>query len=182
MEIWKDINGFEGLYQVSNLGNVKRLAGVVLMKNGLTRTVREKILKPAKCGNKKYGGYLFVNLYKEGKKIPKYIHRLVADAFVPNPYNLPQVNHKDEDKTNNVVDNLEFCSVLSNLTYNDRHIKAGIKHAKPILQFTKDGEFVREWQSARIIEKQTGWSAGNISWACLGHRKSAYGFVWKFAS
>ena len=93
MEQWRDIEGFDGLYQVSNQGRVKSL------KYG-----KEKILKGVKSCN----GYLTVGLCKDGKEVRKYIHRLVAEAFLPNPQNLPQVNHKDEDKTNNCVENLEW--------------------------------------------------------------------------
>lgn len=127
IEIWKDIKDYEGLYQVSNLGRVRSLDRVVLQKNGFLKTIKGKVLSPSKCGNPKYGGYLFVGLSKENVVKEKYIHRLVAEAFIPNPDNLPQINHKDEDKTNNFVGNLEWCSALTNLTYNNRHKTVGTK-------------------------------------------------------
>ena len=111
-EIFKDIEEYEGLYQISNLGRVKSL------KYG-----KERILKPAK--DKK--GYLYVCLYKQGKMKIYRVHRLVAQAFIPNPNNLPQVNHKDEDKTNNASSNLEFCDAKYNNNYGNHNKKMGEK-------------------------------------------------------
>ena len=107
IEIWKDIEGYENLYQVSNLGRVKSL--------NYNHTGKEKIMKA-----KKDKGYLRVQLYKDGK--PKFysVHRLVATSFLPNPNNLSQVNHIDEDKSNNIVDNLEWCSAKYNSNYGTR--------------------------------------------------------------
>lgn len=114
MEVWKDIPGYEGLYQVSNLGGVKSIkrpdaAG--------SRLLREKILKPT-IGTR---GYLNVGLRKDNMQKKIEVHRLVAMAFIPNPQNLPQVNHKDEDKVNNCVDNLEWCSRSYNVNYGTRN-------------------------------------------------------------
>ena len=112
IEEWRDIEGYEGLYQVSNLGRVKSLARVVIRSDGKPNTVNEKILK--------YGmnrGYCAVVLCKDGKKKMYKVHRLVAMAFLRNPHNLPEVNHKDEDKKNNCVDNLEWCTSLYNINY-----------------------------------------------------------------
>lgn len=110
-EIWVDIKGYEGLYQVSNLGRVKSLERI----DSLGHKRKEKIFKPQK--NK---GYLRVSLWKDGKGKKYSIHRLVAIAFIPNPDNLPEVNHKDENKFNNNVDNLEWCTVAYNNTYGTR--------------------------------------------------------------
>lgn len=104
-EIWKDIQGYEGLYQVSNLGNVKNKIQPYLKQ--------EKIYKKFSNSN----GYLFVGLRKDKKRKFKYIHRLVAEAFIPNPNNLPQINHKDENKQNNCVNNLEWCTNKYNQNY-----------------------------------------------------------------
>ena len=103
-ENWKDIEGYEGLYQVSNLGRVKSL--------NYHRSWKEQCLKPGKvCG------YLYVILSKDGEVYGKYVHILVAEAFIPNPFNLPYVNHKDEVKTNNCVSNLEWCTAKYNTNY-----------------------------------------------------------------
>ena len=105
-EIWKPVNGYEGLYEVSSLGRVKSLW-----------YGREKILKPQDNGK----GYLFVNLYKDGKVKHLLVHKLVAEAFIPNPFGFTEINHLDENKTNNVVDNLEFCSRRYNVNFGTRN-------------------------------------------------------------
>ena len=110
-EIWKDVKGYEGLYQVSNLGQVKRL--------GNDRQMREKTLK----GNKVKSGYMQVVLCKKGKSKPLYVHRLVAIAFIPNPNNHKEINHIDEIKTNNNFENLEWCNHKYNCNYGTRNIR-----------------------------------------------------------
>ena len=108
-EVWRDIEGYEMIYQVSNMGRVKRLDGI----DSQGRNWKGRILSP---GIDK-GGYLKVCLYKEGKVNRFLVHRLVAHAFIPNPEGLPQINHIDEDKTNNLVDNLEYCDCKYNCNY-----------------------------------------------------------------
>ena len=117
MEIWKDIEGYEGLYQVSNLGRVKSIYGWC----GNRFVKRTKILK-LKINNK---GYTKVYLYKNKKSKMFFVHRLVAMAFVPNPNNLPQVNHKDGNKLNNSIGNLEWCTCSENIKH---AYKTGLKH------------------------------------------------------
>lgn len=163
MEIWRDIKDYEGLYQVSNLGRVKSL------KYG-----KEKILK----GYKYRGGYLRVDLYKERKVKHFPIHRLVASAFINNPNNLPQVNHKDEDKTNNCAENLEYCDSSYNTNFGTRNERIAEKNKIKILQFTKDGELVRKWDSASQVERVLGFYHSDISKCCNGKRKSVGGFKW----
>ena len=152
IEEFRDIPGYEGVYEVSNLGRVRR--------DG-------KILKPSK--NKK--GYLLVSLFKNGTKKNARIHRLVAQSFIPNPQNLPQINHKDEDKTNNTVDNLEWCDSKYNNNYS---------LSKPVFQYDLLGNFIREWPSMIKVEEETGIHNSSISMCCLGKLKSAGGFVWKY--
>lgn len=119
-EIWKDIPNFEGLYQVSNLGNVKTLDKYV--NSGIKNNSKVKrIGKILKQYNK--GGYLQVSLRKNYKRYYFGIHRLVAMAFIPNPNNYPQVNHKDENKLNNCVENLEWCTAQYNCNYGNRNKK-----------------------------------------------------------
>ena len=115
MEKWKSIPGYEGLYEVSSYGRVKSLEKSYIRKNGISDHKTEIILRPKNNGS----GYLMVCLYKN--KTHKYclIHRLVAEAFIPNPDNLPIINHRDEDKTNNIADNLEWCDAKYNSNYND---------------------------------------------------------------
>ena len=174
-EIWKDIVGYEGLYQVSNLGNVKSL--------NYRRTGKERILKPVNNGC----GYLQVNLCKNWNRRLFRIHRLVANAFLENPDNKSDVNHKDEDKTNNCVDNLEWMTRKENNNFgtrNERSSKSRINYkemSKSVLQFTKNGEFIKEWSSMHQIERDLGFSSGNIAKCCTGKLKTAYGYTWKFA-
>ena len=106
-EVWKDIQDYEGFYQVSNLGRIKSL--------GNSKTRKEKILKPIY-----HKQYYQITLSKNNIRIQYRVHRLVAEAFIPNPDNLPQVNHKDENKLNNYVDNLEWCDALYNNNYKDK--------------------------------------------------------------
>ena len=158
IEEFRDIPGYEGVYEVSNLGRVRR--------NG-------KILKPIKDKD----GYLRVNLCKNGiRRTSSLIHRLVALAFLHNPDNKPQINHKDEDKTNNAVDNLEWCDAKYNMNYGTRNEKI----SKPVLQYDLLGNFIREWPSMIKVEEELGIDQGNISHCCIGNRKSAGGFIWKF--
>lgn len=161
---WKDIKDYYGLYQVNDTGDVKSL------KYG-----KEKILKPLK--NK--WGYFEVALSKDGKKKWISIHRLVATTFIHNPYNLPCVNHKDEDKTNNRVDNLEWCSYGYNNNYGTHIKKIVEKRSKKVLQFSKTGKLVREWSSPNECGRN-GFSVGDISLCCRGERKSHKGFIWKY--
>lgn len=164
MEIWKDIEGYEGLYQVSSEGRVKSLG------NGKSNNSKEKILK----SNKNRGGYLKVDLHKEGKKKNYLIHRLVAQAFIDNPNNLPEVNHRNEDKTDNRVENIEYCNRKYNINFGTRTEKT----QKPILQFTKEGKFVKKWDGIREVERELGFSHSHISKCCKGKLKTAYGFKW----
>ena len=159
-EIWKDKKDYEGHYQVSNFGRVKSI------KFG-----KERILKPVTNSS----GYLLVELYKNNIKKKYSVHRLVAEAFIPNPYNLPQVNHKDENKLNNNVDNLEWCTNEYNINYGTRTER----YSKPVLQYTLDGEFVREWPSARECGRN-GFNQGSVSACCRGELKKHKGFIWKY--
>lgn len=159
IEEWRDIKGYECVYQVSNLGNVRRLVGF--------RCRNERILKP----RKKAKGYLMVHLCDNGIRKDVSVHRLVAEAFIPNPNNLPEVNHIDEDKTNNRVSNLEWCTRQYNVEYSN---------AITVNQYTLSGEFVKEWVSTNSIERELGYNHGYISKCCTGKRNLAYGFIWRY--
>ena len=179
-EILRDIENYENLYQISNLGRVYSL-------------ISGKFLKPQKDKD----NYRQVVLCKNGKKKTYKIHRLVASAFIPNPLHLPQVNHKDENKTNNRVSNLEWMSHKENMNYGTRtermmrhpNWRASIekclkaaheKLSKSVLQFDKQGEFVNEYPSTWEAARQTKINQGDISQCCLGKRKSAGKYVWKY--
>lgn len=158
-EIWKDIEDYKGLYQVSNLGRVKSL--------NYKRTGKEKILKNSKNSD----GYFIVNLCKNGEQKYYKVHRLVAQSFIPNPKNLPIINHKSEDKTDNRFENLEWCTNQYNVEYS---------LAKPILQFDKKMNYIKKWSSAREIQRELGFKNENISSCCRGKIKSAYRYKWGF--
>lgn len=147
----KDIKGYEGSYAVTSCGKVYSY-------------INEKFLVP--IANKT--GYLCVNLYKDGKIKQYLIHRLVADAYIPNPENLPQVDHINGDKTNNCVNNLQWITNRDNCRKSNN---------KPILQYTLDGEFVREWECAADVGKIVN---KHICDCVKGRRKTAYGYIWRY--
>ena len=149
----KDISGYEGLYAVTSCGKV-------------WSDRRKKFLTPR--NNK---GQLSVYLCKDNEMKNYYIHRLVAETYLPNPENLPMINHKDENKTNNCLQNLEWCDCKYNNNYGTRNER----YKKPILQYTLDGEFVREWECASDVGREVN---SNICNCLKGRRKTAYGYLW----
>ena len=176
-EIFKDIKDYEGLYQVSNLGRIKSVEHYVNSNTG-QRLVKEHLI--AKVKDKK--GYYRVSLWKDNKDKHYLVHRLVAETFIPNPENLPTVNHKDENPSNNCVDNLEWCTNHYNLHYGNCITKISTTLGKPVLQYTLDMVFIKEYPSAAEAFRQTGISQGNINKCCNGkyRYKSAGGYIWKF--
>lgn len=172
-EIWIPVLGFENMYQVSNYGKVKSLEREIDNKWGKTHLLKGRILKPQ---IDKYG-YLYVNLYKDKKNYHKTIHRLVATAFIPNPDNLPCVNHRDENPKNNFVENLEWCDNAYNLNYGGRKERAAKSRLKPVYQYDLEGNLVKKWNSLKEIP----YNNGNISMCCNGKIKTAYGFLWRYA-
>ena len=171
-EIWLPIEGYENLYEVSNLGRVRRLESVVTSKNGVTQKVSGKILKP-----RVVQGYLRVNLCKNGIRRSYYIHRLVSTAFIPNPDKKPQVNHIDEDKTNNTAENLEWCTAKENNNYGTRTKRSSEKRSKPVLCVELNQIFPSLTEAAR----QLSLSVGNISYVLAGRSKTAGGYHFEFA-
>lgn len=171
-EIWRDIEGYEGKYQVSNLGNVKSL--------NYRYTGKEGVLKAIKDCN----GYLYVNLYKNRNHKKYIIHRLVASAFIENPNCYPEVNHKDEVKTNNRVENLEWCDRKYNVnygTFQERKAKAVSKAlSKKVYQYTIAGELVKVWDSTVSAEREQKYNNQHISACCLGKLKTHKGFIWRY--
>jgi hypothetical protein len=176
-EIWKDIKGYEGLYQVSNLGRVKSLKRTVNKKNGRKQTIQERFLKPRGNSN----GYLRVYLREGGYTGKNFsVHRLVCEAFHENPENKPCVNHIDENKANNTASNLEWCTVKENNNHGTHNTRSAKARSKPVGQYTRDGKLIKVWQSTNEVERQLGFNPGNISKAARGKRKTAYGYVWKY--
>lgn len=176
-EIWKDVPGYEGLYQVSNIGRVKAIAKI----DGKGKPRKERMLKPYITEHH----YYRVGLVKEGQRKHYLVHRLVATAFIPNINNLPFINHRDECGLNNCVENLEWCDFEYNITYGtaiERKSKTQIngKRSKKIGQFSLTGELYKEWISAAEYERQTGNSRFSLYNCANGHTKSAYGFKWSY--
>lgn len=172
-EIWKDVVGYEGLYQVSNLGNVKSLIGWDVSKQQYIK--REKVLSPSESEYKR------VVLYKDGKCKTISIHRLVAKTFLDNPNNLPQINHKDENKYNNCVDNLEYCTHKENMNHGTKQEReSNVKTKYKVFQYDLHGNFIKEWKNLREIEQNTNYKKSNIGYCCRNKNKTAYGFKWKY--
>jgi len=182
VEIWKDVPGYEGLYQISNLGNVLSLN---YRNHGYSQ-----VLVPKRNNS----GRLWVELYGHRKRKPCLIHRLVATAFIPNPNGYPQINHKDENPTNNRVDNLEWCTGDYNIRYYlERHRGQLGKNRKAtdgygkrlclaVEQLTLEGRLVRLWDNSRQVFCELGFSDWSVSECCRGNRKTAYGYIWRYAS
>ena len=170
MEEWRDIKGWEGLYQVSNLGRVKSLERKVWNSRGrgYYMTIPEKILDGYDYGH----GYLYVQLSKDGNVKHCRINRLVAQAFLDNPSNLPEVNHKDKIRTNNRVDNLEWCTTKYNAEYS---------LAKAVIGINKVSGLILEFPSTMEAERCTGINHSHICNCLKGKRKSAGGFYWMYA-
>ena len=184
MEIWKDIEGFEGYYQISNYGRLKSLQRFVPINRG-QRIVRERIIKIhiGSCGYYQHP----LNVKSLNKRKTILIHREVAKMFVPNPS--PQlyteVNHIDENKLNNHYSNLEWCDRSYNNVYGTRKQRIIITQRnshprrKQVYQFNKKGELIAVFQSTREAERSTNICHNNISQCVNGQRKTAGGFIWK---
>ena len=167
-EIFKEIIGYEGLYWISNLGNVKS---------------KHKMLKPSI--NK--DGYYCVSLSKKDKRKTFTLHRLIALHFIKNPDNLPQVNHKDENKLNNSIGNLEWCTLQYNHDYGTRNIRTGKSQlnkrgSKVILQYDLQNNFIKEFPSVSEASRELCKPQANISRCANGFKNQAYGYKWKFKS
>ena len=162
-EIWKDVAGFEGLYQISNQGRVKSLYNLIILKPSLDKW-----------------GYCCVNLSKK-KKTRCFVHRLVGIAFIPNPENKPQINHKNGIKTHNYPENLEWNTCLENITHAKMTgLKRSFQTKVSINQFTIDGVFIKSFKSIYRAEKETGINEGNI-WSCANNKIKHVGeFIWRY--
>ena len=181
MEVWKNIDGFDGKYQISNFGNVR----------SFSRWGKGKLLKFGKTKSKQ--AYRYVHLVKSCRNDTRqyYIHRLVAEYFCPKAIGCDEVNHIDGDTQNNHADNLEWCTHNDNMrNAKERGVlshdfEAGKLHpnSKRVMQYTKDGEFIREWESVNQIMRETGIPASSIFRVCnpkYKHEHTAKGFIWRF--
>lgn len=194
VEIWKDILGYEGKYQISNRGRVKSLS----RQDAKGQPLREKILKAQDNGR----GYKKIALWSNKVSERCYIHRLVAIHFIENPYSYPVVNHIDEDPSNNQVDNLEWCTQsyntkagsatdrrLSNTDFSKKKVNKNSirnlirqreKQKKKVYQYSLDNIFIKEWLSVSEAAKFVKGHGSNIANCANGRKKSAYGFLWRY--
>lgn len=174
-EIWRHIKGYNGLYMVSNFGRVK-----TLHTNDSYPHNKDGILQ----NNISSNGYCMVALCKKGKVKRVLVHRLVAEAFIPNPKGLPVINHKDENKLNNKVYNLEWVSQKQNLLHSNvlKKMKSAAikKQQKPVLMYDRNGKFVREFESATIAAQAIGSYQQLVSLCCYGKQKYTKGYSFKF--
>lgn len=184
-EVFKDIPNYVGLYQISNFGNVKSLKRKIKNKNGF-RIVEEKILKPYinSCG------YYCVNLRKNSKIEIKLLHRLIAENFIENKNNFKIINHKDGNKLNNNIQNLEWCTY----SYNNKEAyrlnlkkptfknKFGKEHnkTKRIEQYDLKNNFIKIWYGSYEIERNLGINHSQIINCCKNRQKTSGGFIWKY--
>lgn len=173
-EIWKTVTGYENTYEVSNVGRVRN-------------TKTGKYITP-KHNNR---GYVQIRLNHNGKADNWLLHRLVAVTFIQNPNGLPQINHKDENKDNNLVDNLEWCTNSYNRHYGSGYERSVIKHdyiklaeqnKRLVQQYNREGKLLATWKGLRSAETATGVGEANIRRCCYGRGKSAGGYVWKYVA
>lgn len=185
LEVWKDIKGFDGIYQVSNLGRVRSVARTIIYANGSEHYTKGYILKPriSNCG------YCRVKLSKGQNGFYKSVHRLVAEAFIPNSENKQQVNHKNGVKTDNRVENLEFCTCSENNLHKFRVLKRQnpllnrkgklYPNIRIIMQI-KDDKIIAEYYGAAEASRETGICASGISSACNKKIKHSGGYKWEY--
>lgn len=179
---WMDIDGYEGIYQVSNTGSVRSVDRI----DCAGRILSGKIKKAVKDKD----GYMQIRLSKEGVTQTYKVHRLVASAFIPNPFNYMQVNHRDENKANNNAENLEWCDCKYNNCYGTARSRArehtdyknnAQKHRRPVLQVNTNGNAVKLWDGAIDASKELGVCRTMICKCCRGIQKTAGGYIWRYA-
>lgn len=191
-EVWKDIPGYSGRYQASNLGRVRSTNKEVTKSNGVVSFYKGKILKTF-VGT---GGYLYIVIAKKPNKFcTRRLHRVIAETFIPNPLNLPQINHINEDKADNRACNLEWCTGSYNTNYGHRAEKFALSMrnnptlSKEVNQYDLEGNYLRSFPSAaeaarylNLDGKTAGCRIGQCCRHLFSRGNSAYGFLWEFTT
>lgn len=177
---WKEIEGYEGYYEVNNTGEIRSVERMIIDVNGKQYHRKSQVLRKQISKD----GYYKVVLNKDGKSKTFLLHRLVAQAFIPNPDKLPQINHKDENRLNNNIENLEWCDPKYNCNYGTHKQKLSELfknyplYSKPVLQYL-NGELIKEWESMMECERH-GFDHSAIRRCCLNEQKQHKGYNWRF--
>lgn len=184
IEVWKAVKSYEGLYEISNIGRC-RSRDLIIAKPGKKPFVKYGKVLALRYDRK---GYVRYQLHKNGKRKDMYAHRLVAQAFIPNPNNYPVINHKDECVTNNHYTNLEWCTVKYNSNYGNAQKKKAasidyalnaIKQGKKVHQY-QDGKLLKTWNNLADAARALKVERSSIRRVCQGKRKRAGGYEWEY--
>lgn len=177
VEEWRAVKGYEGYYEVSSLGNIRGIDREVPCKNGTSKCIRGRVMRQSTHYK---NGYKSVMLTSGCKQKRLLVHRIVAQAFIPNPKNIPEVNHIDENKANNTPSNLEWCTHEYNNGYGTKRERLTRCHNKPVRQF-KNGVLIASYESATIAAKAIGGTQSGVSSCCRGDFPIYKGFTWEYA-
>lgn len=181
MEIWKDMHGFEDLYEISSYGKVRSKDRIITDKNGVKKHYKSRLLK---LQYKNIRGStcprIQVNLYKDNKAFSKTVGRLVALTFIPNPNGLPQVNHIDEDPTNDKVDNLEWCNARYNVNYGTRNERANKAKYKRVKMYDKNFNYVKTYESIKQAADDIGGDDSCITKVCKYKNSNHKGYIFRY--
>ena len=181
MEIWKDMYGFENLYEISTYGRVRSKDRIVIDVNGRKMHYKSKMMK---LQYKKIKGSTYfrvqVNLWKNNKCFSKTVSRLVALTFIPNPDNLPQVNHKDEDPTNNNISNLEWCDAKYNVNYGTRNERANKAKYKKVKIYDENFNYIKTCESIKQAASEVNGDDSSVTKVCKFKNSNHKGYIFRY--